>query len=72
MTPAEVRAFNAGIRLALAMARHTADVLASSTTRPLHTGFAVEALDAFADAGAALLLPEPIDGAAPAGAPHVR
>ena len=59
MTAAEVRAFNAGVRAALAMAKHIADAIAARSLRPLHDGFAVEALDAFAEAGAALLLPEP-------------
>ena len=44
MTPAEIRA-------TLAMAKHTADALALRSQRPLHDGFAVEALDAFAEAG---------------------
>ena len=70
MTAAEVRAYNAGVRAALAMAKHTADALALRSSRPLHDGFAVEALDAFAQAGTALLLPAPVGDAAPAGASH--
>ena len=58
MTAAEVRAYNRGVADVLAIARRSADVLASSTKRPLAEGFAIEALRELAEAGAALLLPE--------------
>ena len=51
MTTAEIRTYNCGV----------ADVLAASTTRPLAEGFAIEALQELATAGAALLLPMPAD-----------
>ena len=60
MTVAEVRAYNRGVADVLAIARRSADVLASSTTRPLAEGFAIEALRELAEAGAALLLPGPV------------
>ena len=59
MTPAELRAFNAGVRAVLTIASRSAAVLASSTKRPLAVGFAIEGLQELAEAGAALLLTDP-------------
>lgn len=57
MTPAEVRSYNAGVRAVLAIARATSAALApAAVTRGTRIGFAMEALDALAQEGAALLL----------------
>jgi hypothetical protein len=61
MTRAEVVAFNAGVRTALDHARRIAQAIEAKTRRPLAEGFAIEALQAFADEGRALLLPVPTD-----------
>lgn len=61
MTAAETVAYNQGVRAVLALASQSAQTLAARTTRPLHEGFAIEALQALAEAGAALLMPIPPD-----------
>lgn len=61
MTAAETVAYNQGVRAVLALASQSAQTLATRTTRPLHEGFAVEALQALAEAGTALLLRVPLD-----------
>ncbi len=62
MTRAEIIAYNAGVRDVLALARRSAAMIETKGTRPLHLGFAVEALRALADEAEALIRtvpPEP-------------
>jgi len=56
MSPLHIAAYNTGVRVALAQARLTAQAIAAMPGfKPTRQGYAVEALQAFADAGTALL-----------------
>lgn len=60
MTPAEVRAYNAGVLAVLDLARATSAAMAPVAVHCItRLGFAMEALDALAEEGEALLLPLP-------------
>ncbi len=59
MTPAEIRAYNAGVRTALEAARDAAQALkAKNGWKPTREG-AIDALDEFAGAGEVLLIDLP-------------
>ena len=70
MTPAETRAYNAGVAAVLDLAAVTSDALAPRLTRqPTRINFAMGALDGLAEEGRALLLPVPVpSNAAPTSA----
>jgi hypothetical protein len=59
MTSAEVTTYNLGVRAVLDAARRSAEDLsrAAATWKPTRVAFAIAALDEFADAGEALLIP---------------
>jgi hypothetical protein len=60
MSAPEVAAYNAGIRVALAHARKAAEVLTLVPGfKPTRQGYAVAALEGFADAGTSLFLGRP-------------
>jgi len=61
MSPSEIAAYNAGVRAALVHARKAAEALALvSGFKPTRQGYAVAALEGFADAGASLLIGKPV------------
>ncbi len=59
LTRNEVKAYNAGVRAVLDLARRSADALeAKLVERPTRYNFAVGALHGLAEEGAAMMLPE--------------
>lgn len=57
MTKAEALAYNAGVEATLEHARRVAQAVAALDLRPIRKELAIAALDEFADAGKALMLP---------------
>lgn len=63
MTRSEILAHNAGIALVVTLAARSSDALIGRLTeRPTRFSYAIEALDAIVEAGAALALPLSSDG----------
>lgn len=56
MTPAEIQAYNEGVRAVLDIARRAAAAIASTSRRRVHEDFAIAALAELADVGRGLLM----------------
>lgn len=56
MSPAEIHAYNDGIRAVLAISQRSAEAIATKAKRRAHEDFAIVALAEIAEAGRALLI----------------